>query len=129
MSTIWMRSRSLRSSVLLNAPSSSLSCSLLSLMRIICSTHAPYFLLSMGVRAARQPSPVILDTIRRRVYEGATAQVFHVHKGACDEALAARLDGVFGSEELAVHLVELLKNSVAESDREHLKDLLRWTDR
>src|SRR5437016_11886629 len=79
MSTIWMRSRSLRSSVLLNAPSSSLSCSLLSLMRIICSTHAPYFLLSMGVRAARQPSPVILDTIRRRVYQRQVARAAQEH--------------------------------------------------
>ena len=42
--------------------------------------------------------------------EGATAQAFHVHKGACDQALSARLGGIHGSEELAVHLVEATKS-------------------
>ena len=58
--------------------------------------------------------------------EGATAQAFHVHKGACDEAISARLGGMHGSEELAVHLMQLIKNSLSESDRHRVENLLKW---
>jgi hypothetical protein len=61
--------------------------------------------------------------------EGATAQAFHVHKGACDDAMSARLGGMHGSEELAVHLVSLLKNALSESDRQRVENLLKWSDR
>jgi hypothetical protein len=49
--------------------------------------------------------------------EGAAAQVFHVHKGACDDAISTRLGGMHGSEELSVHLLQLLKNALSDSDR------------
>src|SRR3954465_8790304 len=61
--------------------------------------------------------------------EGATAQAFHVHKGACDDAMSARLGGMYGSEELAVHLPQLLKNSLRERDRRRGENLLKWSDR
>src|SRR6476469_9187494 len=61
--------------------------------------------------------------------ERSTAQAFHVHKGACEQALSARLDGIYGSEELVVHLVDLLRNVVSEKDREQVQELLRWPDR
>lgn len=61
--------------------------------------------------------------------EGATAQAFHVHKGPCDDAISARLGGMYGSEELAVHLVQLLKNALSESDRQRVENLLKWPDR
>jgi hypothetical protein len=60
--------------------------------------------------------------------EGKTAQAFHVHKGACDEAVSARLGGMHVSEELAVHLVSLLKNALSESDRQRVENLLTWSD-
>ena len=60
--------------------------------------------------------------------EGANAQAFHVHKGACDEAISARLGAMHGSEELAVHLVQLLKNALSESDRQRVANLLKWSD-
>ena len=59
--------------------------------------------------------------------DGATAQVFHVHKGACDDAVSVRLGGMHGSEELADHLVQLFKNTISGSDRERIENLLRWT--
>jgi hypothetical protein len=61
--------------------------------------------------------------------EGATAQAFHVHKGACDDAMSARLGGMHGSEELAVHLVQLLKNALSGSDRQRVENLLNGSDR
>ncbi len=48
--------------------------------------------------------------------EGKTAQLFHVHKGVCDDALAARVEGLFGSEELTTHLIELIKNTFTPDD-------------
>lgn len=53
--------------------------------------------------------------------EGTTAQAFHVHKGACDDAISARLGGLHGSEELAVHLMQLVKNTLSESDRQRVE--------
>ena len=61
--------------------------------------------------------------------EGATAQAFHVHKGAWDDSISARLGGMRGSEELAVHLVQLTKNTLSDSDRQRVEDLLKWSDR
>jgi len=58
--------------------------------------------------------------------EGATAQAFHVHKGACDEAISARLGGMHGSEELAVHLMQLIKNTLRDSDRQRVENLMKW---
>lgn len=60
--------------------------------------------------------------------EGAAAQAFHVHKGACDDAISARLAGMYGSEELAVHLVHLLRNTLCESDRRRVENLFKWSD-
>ena len=60
--------------------------------------------------------------------EGTTAQAFHVHKGACDRDLASRLDGLAGSEELAVHLIELLRNSLERSERQRVENLMKWSD-
>lgn len=57
----------------------------------------------------------------------AMAQVFHVHKGACDQALSAKLGGSLGSEELSTHLLELMRNALANSDFEGLRNLLRWS--
>jgi ribA/ribD-fused uncharacterized protein len=48
--------------------------------------------------------------------EGKIAQAFHVHKGACDETLSQRLGSVLGSEELSVHLIELVQSTIPESD-------------
>jgi len=59
--------------------------------------------------------------------EGKTAEVHHVHKGPCDDAVSARLGGMHGSEELLVHLVQLLKNSLSESERQRVENLMRWT--
>ena len=61
--------------------------------------------------------------------EGATAQSFHVHKGACDDAISARLGGMHGSEELAVYLVQLLNNALSESDRQRVENLFKWSNR
>jgi adenylate kinase len=60
--------------------------------------------------------------------DGATAQAFHVHKGACDEAVSARLGGACGSEELAVHLVQLLKNTLRDSDGRRVEALMTWSE-
>jgi transcription initiation factor TFIIIB Brf1 subunit/transcription initiation factor TFIIB len=60
--------------------------------------------------------------------EGTTAQAFHVHKGTCDQALSARLGGIHGSEELVVHLVELVKNALRLSDTRQVQNLLAWSD-
>ena len=59
--------------------------------------------------------------------EGATAQAFHVHKGNCDEALSAKLGGLHGSEELAVHLLELVRNSLRQSDLQRILSLTQWS--
>ena len=56
--------------------------------------------------------------------EGATAQAFHVHKGACEQAVSAKLGGAHGSEELAVHLLAVVKNTLRGSDRMQVKNLL-----
>jgi hypothetical protein len=61
--------------------------------------------------------------------EGTTAQTFHVHKGRCDEFVVARLGGLCGSEELSIHLVELLGNAISRGDRQRIIDLLKWSDR
>ena len=60
--------------------------------------------------------------------EGATAQAFHVHKGACDQALSEKLGGMHGSEELAVHLLDLLRNALRKSDRQRVQNLLNWSE-
>ena len=57
--------------------------------------------------------------------EGATAQVFYVHKGQCDETLSAQFDGIYGSEELAVHLVDLIRNTLSKSDVQRVQNLLK----
>ena len=58
--------------------------------------------------------------------EGATAQAFHVHKGECERALSSKVDGLHGSEELAVHLLDLMRNTLSKSDLEGVRNLLRW---
>jgi hypothetical protein len=57
--------------------------------------------------------------------EGATAQAFHVHKGECDRAMCARLGDLTGSEELSVHLIELIRNTFGQSDLERVRNLLQ----
>jgi hypothetical protein len=59
--------------------------------------------------------------------EGATAQAFHVHKGDCDQALSAKLGGMHGSEELAVHLFDLIRNTMSKSDVQRVKNALQWS--
>ena len=56
--------------------------------------------------------------------EGASAESFHVHKGRCDHALSKRVEGLSGPEELAVHLLELLKNTLRASDPHRVEKLL-----
>jgi hypothetical protein len=58
--------------------------------------------------------------------EGNTLQAFHVHKGDCDQALSAKLGGLYGSEELAVHLFELMRNTLSKSDLKRVQNLLEW---
>ena len=58
--------------------------------------------------------------------EGATAEAFYVHKGACDDALCARLGGLHGSEELAVHLIQLVENALRNSDPQRVRNLSDW---
>ena len=60
--------------------------------------------------------------------EGAAAEAFHVHKGSCDDARSARLGGAAGSEELAVHLLQLLKGALRDSDPQRVENLLKWPD-
>ena len=60
--------------------------------------------------------------------EGATAQAFHVHKGACEREVSARLGGAHGSEELAVHLLRVVRNTLGGSDRARVKGMLEWLD-
>jgi hypothetical protein len=60
--------------------------------------------------------------------EGATAQAFHVHKGDCDQALSAKLGGLAGSEELAVHLFDLIRNTLGKSDLQRVRNLLEWSE-
>jgi hypothetical protein len=60
--------------------------------------------------------------------EGATAQAHHVHKGSCDEALTNQLGGALGSEELAVHLFDLVRNTLSRSDAQRVRNLLDWSD-
>jgi hypothetical protein len=59
--------------------------------------------------------------------EGATAQAFHVHKGECDQAVSAKLGGMHGSEELAVHLIDLVRNTLDKSDPLRVQNLLKWS--
>jgi hypothetical protein len=65
--------------------------------------------------------------ISSRVPEGEIAQALHVHKGACDQALSAKLGGLHGSAELSDHLFELLRNTLAKSDVERLRNALKWS--
>lgn len=60
--------------------------------------------------------------------EGATAQAFHVHKGACEQALSAQLEGMHGSEELAVHLLDLVRNTLSKSDQQRVQNLIKWSE-
>jgi hypothetical protein len=59
--------------------------------------------------------------------QGTLAQAFHVHKGQCEQALSASREGMHGSEELSVHLLDLLRNTLSQSDRQQLHNLLRWS--
>jgi hypothetical protein len=59
--------------------------------------------------------------------EGAVAQAFHVHKGDCDQALSAKLGGLHGSEELAVHLFDLMHSTLSKSDLQGIRNLLEWS--
>jgi hypothetical protein len=59
--------------------------------------------------------------------EGTAAQAFHVHKGECDQALSAKFDGLHGSEELAVHLFDLVRNTIGKSDPRAVQNLLNWS--
>jgi len=56
---------------------------------------------------------------------GQTAQAFHVHKGACDATLSKRMGGLAGSEELSVHLVDLVRGAFRTEDRGVAERLLR----
>lgn len=60
--------------------------------------------------------------------DGAAAQAFHVQKGACDDAISTRLGGMHGSEELAVQLLQLLRNTLRDSDRQRVENLMKWSD-
>jgi len=57
--------------------------------------------------------------------EGATAQAFYVHKGDCEQAVSATLGGMHGSEELAVHLFDLVRNTLGKSDTQRVRNLLK----
>lgn len=56
--------------------------------------------------------------------EGTSAQAFHVHKGTCDQALASRVAGLHGSDELASHLLDLVGNTLRDSDRDVVRSLV-----
>ena len=59
--------------------------------------------------------------------EGANAQAYYVHKGACEQAVSAKLGGMHGSDELAVHLFDLLRSAMAKSDLERVKNAIDWS--
>jgi hypothetical protein len=67
-------------------------------------------------------------TISSTAPDGKTAQAFHVHKGKCDESMSEKIGAMLGSEELAVHLLELLKNTMRGSDRQTLQAMLEATN-
>jgi hypothetical protein len=60
--------------------------------------------------------------------EGSTAQAFHAHKGACDAALTERLGGLAGSEELSVHLIDLVRGAFRPDHLNVAEQLLRQQD-
>jgi len=60
--------------------------------------------------------------------EGTMAQAFHVHKGECDRSLCAKLGGIHGSEELAVHLLDLVRNTLGKSDMQGVQNLMKWSE-
>jgi hypothetical protein len=82
-------------------------------------------------RCVRPLRPVIDDALSAMAVsssapEGALAQTFHVHKGACDDAVSASLGGMHGSEELATHLLQLVRNSLQRIAPQQLKNLVQW---
>jgi hypothetical protein len=60
--------------------------------------------------------------------EGAMAEVFYVHKGECEKAVSEKLGGMHGSEELTVHLFQLLRNTLAKSDPHLVQNLTKWLE-
>jgi hypothetical protein len=66
--------------------------------------------------------------VSSRVPDGATAQAMHVHKGACDQALSAKLGGLDGSAELFDHLLELLRNTIGKSDMGRVRNAMKWSE-
>jgi hypothetical protein len=60
--------------------------------------------------------------------EGATAQALYVHKGDCEQAMSIKLGASLGSEELSIHLLELIRNTLGKSDVQSVKNALDWAE-
>ena len=83
-------------------------------------------MLRMQLKDGRYSAVLICDACEQRINDAYHAnavfargsgsellEVFHVHKGACDQRLQPRVegnDGVTGAEELTTHLVHLTHN-------------------